>query len=352
MRNLILSLLIFLGFVANAQQTLDADVCTEFVHSKINELNIKIWNAVRSGSLTAYVNDSLSSKIDKEMIEEQITMEYTVMLPNPDNPDDPYDLIGVSVLYEFDSIAGYSGCLLAYESKIIDESIRLKLQAIAPIFRPMKKKGADFIRTPIFWVEVNEVKLYLSKEFEEFWPFLRLRTSMLNFDKIQFSPNYSLKKEKYLISQTVNPNLAFMDYSAIQDTLIGEYLSQLLIEKVDIYSDGLKFFRDAELKLEYTNIRKELRDSTGVMVPNPELPDDPYALVERMVYWGFDFSEMKNINVVKKDEIILEIFSSNKDIMGYTIKPKRLFVTYSSLIPYLQPYDRIVLESLLQEITK
>jgi|GEM_PF-2065396 hypothetical protein len=331
------------------QADLNSDVATEFVHRKINELNIKIWNAVRAGTLTAYVNDSLFKNINTKAIEESISMEYTVMVPNPDNPNDPYDLMGVSVSYEFDSISGYSGCLLAYENELVEESVISKLKAIAPVFKPLEKKGASFIRTPVFWVKVDDIKKDLQGEFKQFWPLLRLRTTIMDFEKIQFSPGWPLKKEEYLVSQCVNSHLAFLDFNAKNDSLIGEYLSKILLEIVNQYSYDLTVYRDLELSSEYENIHKELRDSTGVMVPNPEFPDDPYAFIEKMLYWDFDFSEMKNIQVIKDKEIILTMFSSIVDFNGYTIKPKQLFIPYDSLKPYLQPHDRTILESLMSE---
>ena len=119
MRNLILSLFIFFGCSANAQHEIDADVCTKFVHSKINELNVKIWNAVHSGEIVAYTNYSLASTKNSDEIYTQTALKTTVMVSNPENPDDPYDLIPVQVfeLFEFERVHKIS--VIQYQKDVI-----------------------------------------------------------------------------------------------------------------------------------------------------------------------------------------------------------------------------------------
>lgn len=59
------------------------------MHWPRNPFYLIVWNAAMDGELTAYVNDSLTSIVTPEDILKQVSITTTVMVPNPDNPNDP-----------------------------------------------------------------------------------------------------------------------------------------------------------------------------------------------------------------------------------------------------------------------
>ena len=102
-----------------------------------NPFYLIIWNAAMNGEVTAYVNDSLTSIKTPEDVLKEVSIETTVMIPNPDNPDDPYDLVPttVSEVYEPSKIVKYR----LMEDWIFDynySDFRARIIAIAPLWKP------------------------------------------------------------------------------------------------------------------------------------------------------------------------------------------------------------------------
>ncbi|MBT8326798.1 MAG: gliding motility protein GldN [Bacteroidia bacterium] len=94
-----------------------------------------------------------------------MSIETTVMIPNPDNPDDPYDLVPttVSEVYEPNKIVKYR----IMEDWIFDynySDFRARIIAIAPLWRPITESGLELGETPIYWIKMDDLRDKLSGE--------------------------------------------------------------------------------------------------------------------------------------------------------------------------------------------
>ena len=110
MRNLSVLFLLISASVFG-QGTLTPDVATAFVHQKIDALNLKIWNAVHTGEITAYKNDSLATETSSSEIREwssQIISAQELLHKNG-------GFVMQMVIGPFDSVSGYTGVRLSYD---------------------------------------------------------------------------------------------------------------------------------------------------------------------------------------------------------------------------------------------
>ena len=135
------------------------------MHWPRNPFYLIIWNAAMNGEVSAYVNDSLTSIKTPEDVLKEVSIETTVMIPNPDNPDDPYDLVPttVSETYEPIKIVKYR----IMEDWIFDynySDFRARIIAIAPLWRPITESGLELGETPIYWIKMDDLRDKLSGE--------------------------------------------------------------------------------------------------------------------------------------------------------------------------------------------
>ncbi|MDA9111173.1 gliding motility protein GldN [Bacteroidia bacterium] len=135
------------------------------MHWPRNPFYLIIWNAAMNGEVSAYANDSLTSIKTPEDIEKEISIEQTVMIPNPDNPDDPYDLIQTTVkeTYEPSKIVKYR----IMEDWIFDynySDFRARIIAIAPLIKPLTESGIELGEVPLYWLKMDDLRDKLAQE--------------------------------------------------------------------------------------------------------------------------------------------------------------------------------------------
>ena len=135
------------------------------MHWPRNPFYLIVWNSVMDGEVSAYVNDSLTSIITPEDISKAVSIETSVMVPNPDNPDDPYDLIEqmVSETYEPSKIVKYR----IMEDWIFDynySDFRARIIAIAPLWKPLTESGIELGEVPLYYVKMDDLRDKLSQE--------------------------------------------------------------------------------------------------------------------------------------------------------------------------------------------
>lgn len=135
------------------------------MHWPRNPFYLIVWNAALNGEVTAYLNDSLTSIITPEDITKSVSIETTVYIPNPDNPDDPYDLIPTTVYetYEPEKIAKYR----IMEDWIFDynySDFRARIIAIAPLWKPLTESGIELGEVPLYWLKMEDLRDKLSQE--------------------------------------------------------------------------------------------------------------------------------------------------------------------------------------------
>ncbi len=135
------------------------------MHWPRNPFYLIVWNAAMDGAVTAYVNDSLTSTILPDDILKQVSITSTVMIPNPDNPDDPYDLVPteVSEVYEPQKITKYR----IMEDWIFDynySDFRAQIIAIAPLWKPLTESGIELGEVPLFWLKMDDLRPILANQ--------------------------------------------------------------------------------------------------------------------------------------------------------------------------------------------
>lgn len=137
----------------------------KIIHWPRNPFYLIVWNAAMDGSVPAYRDDSLTSILTPEDITKMASIESPVSVPNPDNPDDPYDLIQVTVTetYSPSKIEKYR----IMEDWIFDynySDFRARIIAIAPLWRPLTESGLELGEVPLFWLKMDDIREKLSQE--------------------------------------------------------------------------------------------------------------------------------------------------------------------------------------------
>ena len=125
------------------------------MHWPRNPFYLLVWNAAMNGELTAYANDSLTS----------ISIETTVMVTNPDNPDDPYDLVPKTVVETKEPSDFVKYRLM--EDWIFDynySDFRARIIAIAPLISPMTESGLELGEVPLYWLKMDDLRDKLAQE--------------------------------------------------------------------------------------------------------------------------------------------------------------------------------------------
>jgi gliding motility associated protien GldN len=118
-----------------------------------------------NGELTAYANDSLTSIKTPEDIMKEISIETTVMVPNPDNPDDPYDMVPTTVVETQEPTDFVKYRLM--EDWIFDynySDFRARIIAIAPLISPLTESGIDLGEVPLYWLKMDDLRDKLAQE--------------------------------------------------------------------------------------------------------------------------------------------------------------------------------------------
>lgn len=135
------------------------------MHWPRNPFYLLVWNAAMNGEVTAYMNDSLTSIKTPEDITKEISIETTVQVPNPENPDDPYDLIPQTVVetLEPSSIVKYR----LMEDWTFDynySDFKARIIAIAPLISPLTESGIELGEVPLYWLKMDDLRDKLAQE--------------------------------------------------------------------------------------------------------------------------------------------------------------------------------------------
>lgn len=140
------------------------------MHWPRNPFYLIIWNSVMKGvegftPVAAYATDSLDRRITPEEINKNTSIETTVWVPNPENPDDPYDLVEEPMSIEFnpEDIEKYR----IMEDWIFDynySDFRARIIAISPLYRPLTESGIELGEQPLFWVKMDDLRPILAQQ--------------------------------------------------------------------------------------------------------------------------------------------------------------------------------------------
>jgi gliding motility associated protien GldN len=135
-----------------------------------NPLSLVLWTAVTQGYAdmpkpVAYANDSLVTEISVSTIKQKAEDTVRVWVPNPDNPNDPYDLIQVSVVevFEYTKIVKFH----VMEDWIFDVQrghMVPRIIAIAPMYPMISQSGVDLGEVELFWVKLEDILPILAQQ--------------------------------------------------------------------------------------------------------------------------------------------------------------------------------------------
>lgn len=117
-----------------------------------------IYNSVNDGILTPYRNDSLVSIYTPEEVSELGVIRENQQIINPENPDDPYDLIDTVITTDYDpeKIKKF----FVMEDWIFDKKHSVffaRIIAIAPVFKPVAG-GIELNEQALFWIYYPELR--------------------------------------------------------------------------------------------------------------------------------------------------------------------------------------------------
>jgi hypothetical protein len=114
-----------------------------------NPLSRIVYQNILDETLAAYKDDSLVTKYNPE-VSERGSVTENKQVPNPNNPDDIYDLIDTTIITPFDPEKIIKWRLM--EDWIFDRkhsTMIVRIIAIAPLFKPVIA-GLEFSETPLF----------------------------------------------------------------------------------------------------------------------------------------------------------------------------------------------------------
>ncbi len=154
-------------YLAKNFTTITGKGLIDFCKSEIRDLGIKFYNYGISGQLKAYRYDSLTTTYTIEEILDRVSIKVNTQHPNPNNPDDIYDLIDSVTTYGFnpdtiDVLRIYS----EWEAK--ESGAEITFTALAPMFKPVAA-GLQLPYTPIFNLKFQEVFKRMPKTEKLFW---------------------------------------------------------------------------------------------------------------------------------------------------------------------------------------
>lgn len=140
------------------------------MHWPRNPFYLIIWKSVMEGldgnaPITAYSSDSLTTILTPEDIIEKSSIEIHEEIQNPDNPEDPWDLIDTTYRIEFEpnDIIKYR----IMEDWIFDynySDFRARIIAIAPLFIPPTESGIELGEQPLYWVKMDDLRPLIAQQ--------------------------------------------------------------------------------------------------------------------------------------------------------------------------------------------
>jgi hypothetical protein len=328
-----------------SQQEVQFETSTSFVNSSINDINLFIWDNVKKGKLTAYRNDSLASTITYDEIFEMSTLKVEAHEQNPDNPEDPYDLIIKHYTIEFNPDTDFKGISVSYQGVFQNWQSSFQVQAFAPIWKPVTESGIELGNQPYFWVKKDDlIDLLPNKQVQLFEALIMTRDRVGDFQNPWFYPytNYVPLGDGIGSNATFNQPYYHL-FSSFQDSIMGQHMTRVLTEL--LYPADQKretFYKDVKCKKAFKYVQDELMDTVVVQVPDPDLPDDPYALIEKefVVFYHFGMTEKIFVHGKRKKKVVEFRTESNRSI----------FIRLNELLKYANNDDKILVHAYLKSL--
>jgi len=193
-----------------------------------------VYKAVNDVILTPYRSDSLMSIYTPEEVLDLGVYRENQQIINPDNPDDPYDLIDTVISTDFDPLKINKFYLM--EDWIFDKKHSLffaRIIAIAPVYQPIAG-GIELPEQPLFWIYYPELRSVMIN-----WEIFN-RTN----DASRISYDHWFEKRmfaSYIIKQSNEYDYRLKDFLEFEDNGLGlllraeEIQNELFITEHDLW---------------------------------------------------------------------------------------------------------------------
>jgi hypothetical protein len=275
------------------------------------------------------------------------------------------------IRFDFDSTRDLTGLNFGFKNKVdlLTASINYQFSSVAVLSDLFLSSGINFGSYPVFWVSKNELSKVLSPEELVFLNALVLQRSSLGdftpsrieFDRAQGIEDWSYAMNhqrftKYRILELEQRDLAVV--SLYNSSVFYEILNAFTTKNSKWSYDGV-LFKDSLLTNPWRNLVSALY-SEFIWNDGSDFDiNDLVTIGSGIGYpiFGSGNSELRIWPIKNGDYIICTIqkvvrvdVGPYKNIENEVEVP--IYFSYSSIKHLLQPHDRIVLESLLKEITK
>jgi len=123
-----------------------------------SHFGLKVYRAVENGDLTPYKNDSLISFYTPEETKDLGVERENTQVINPNNPDDPYDLIDTVIVTPYDPMKIQKFRVM--EDWIFDKKHSVffaRIIAIAPLYKPIAG-GVELNEQALYWIFYPELR--------------------------------------------------------------------------------------------------------------------------------------------------------------------------------------------------
>lgn len=319
------------------------DRATRFVSSQIDSLNIRVWEQLQATKITGYSSDSLAAIVSFK----RVTSTRRKWVQNPENPDDPYDLMEEMVQLPFDYKKDFKGLSLSYDFSYKDGIASFRLRAVAPLYKLVLTEGIDLGLQPLVWINVDELFSILSDEEKTFYNALfAARMQVGDFSNPYFYPSrYSdgvVTQGEDLASKSVFEDYHFHYINEQTDSVLGYYLNSLVpFAAIKAEQEGAIFYRDKNLQSKYENLATDLSKTFDVDVADSE--NSFYDLVAVSVSTRFEFTSNLSYEVISvKDKEVVRFYDD--EILG----DNSIYIELVKLVKFIKPYDSILLDAYLR----
>ena len=193
-----------------------------------NPLNLILWTAATKGypdmgRPDAYANDSLGRILSPAEIKAKVSDTISVWVPNPDNPEDPTDLIEKQVIETLDPAEIKKFKIM--EEWIFDSEhsdMRPRIIAIAPMYEIKSQTGLDLGEAELFWIKLDDLRPILSQQ-EIFNPYN---------DAARMSYDHWIQKRMFASHITKESNVYDLDIAYIEGFRDDGVLALLEADKI------------------------------------------------------------------------------------------------------------------------
>ena len=352
-----------LGLFANqfaaAQVFIDSNYCTQFVEIESAAITQKVLNSIRSYNIKVHKSPHLRNAYTTQQTDSVCYYKHSVAIPNPDNLDDPYDLIIWYDTTQIDSISKLEGIVFAYMEDIQStQSAFRNLKALSLVYSDgysMFDAGWLAIEDLQTILTSNELDILLALAY--FSGFSSTYSRNLVFD-------YNIGLHKWILKldterSSSKHHFSFFNLKSLNKTGYEIYrIPSLLIDRFEQDDSLLSlqskyFFKDSLLTIPYISIANDCK--TVNTIDSLSFQTEIYALYPRYVdqfidfSFGFDFTiKITNEDYVYCLEVPVENTRIGRDYETANYHLHKIYFSYRNTQSLFNLHEQIILETLIE----